>query len=222
MKLRFQQFEHRPTQAANRGQRQGSTLIEIMFASTILVMLIIAIMAAHLVGLREDQWVESKSGASDSSRKILNQLPVDIKSSKMWFIGNMSGTNFVVATNTAQATALELFPTTNSSQPAIIYYFDLSNSNNSDGHLLRGVNTNWNPVVISSNLVNWLGNGYTFNVENYTGSFATNSGGSKSYKQVIHVILQYCMFQYPLTVVGTNGLYDFYKIEFRATPHLPE
>jgi len=218
MKISPAKFERRARAAAGR---QASTLIEIMFTVTILVMLIMAIMSAHLVGLREDQWVESKSGASDSSRKILNQLPGNIKSSKMWFIGNMSGTNFVIATNTAQGTALELCQTTNGSQ-AIYYYFDLSNSNNSDGHLLTTASTNWNPKVVSSNLVNWLGNGYSFNVEDYNGNPATNAGGSKGYKQIIHVTLQFCQFQYPLTVVGTNGLYDYYKIEFRATPHLPE
>jgi hypothetical protein len=207
-----------------RRQESAGTLIEIMFSSTILCLLVIAIMSAHLVGLREDQWVESKGGASDSSRKILNQLPTDIKGSKMWFIGNMdaSGTNFVIATNTAIGTALKLCQTTNGSAFKL-YYFDLANSNNSDGHLMyNATNSIWSPVLITSNLVNWLGGGYTFNVEDFSGNMATNYGSSKGYKQVIHTTLQFCLFQYPLTQVGTNGLYDFYKIEFRATPHLPE
>lgn len=208
------------TQFAQR--KAGNTLIEIMFAVTIMTMLIIGIMSAHLLGLREDQWVESKAGASDSSRKVLQQLPKDIKSSKMWFIGNMSGNSFVIATNSAQGTALQLFETTNGSA-YILYYFDLTYSNNSDVHLMRNAtNTVWSPVLLASNLVNWLGNGYTFQVEDFNGNLATNAGNSKGYKQLIHTTLQYCLFQYPLTQVGTNGLYDFYKMEFRATPHLPE
>jgi hypothetical protein len=204
-------------------RRAGGTLIEIMFAVTIMTMLIIGIMSAHLLGLREDQWVESKAGASDSSRKVLQQLPRDIKSSKTWFIGNMtSGTNFVIATNSAQGTALQLFESTNGSR-YILYYFDLSNSNNNDVHLMRNAtNTVWSPVLLASNLVDWLGAGYTFKVEDFNGNMATNAGTSKGYKQVIHTMLQYCLFQYPLTPVGTNGIYDYYKIEFRATPHLPE
>jgi hypothetical protein len=202
------------------GQR-ASTLIETMFASSFMVVLIMALMAAHLVGLRQNQWVESKSGASDTSRRLLNQLPVDVRSSKMWFIGSIAGTNFSIITNDSRGSALALFQTTNGSQ-AIYYYFDLSNSNNSDGHLLRTSSTNWNPVVVCSNLVNWLGGGYTFNVENYNSQPATNDGDSTSYKNLIHVTLQFCQFQYPLTAVGTNGLYDYYKIEFRVTPHLPE
>ncbi len=205
-----------------RRPEAGGTLVEIMFASAIMTMLIIAIMAAHLVGLREDQWVETKSGASDSSRKVLQKLPEDIKQAKMWFIGNMSGTNFVIATNAASGTALKLFESTNGSA-YILYYFDLTYSNNNDGHLVRNAtNTVWNPVVLASNLVNWLGGGYTFNVENFNGNLMTNDGTSRGWKQVVHTTLQYCQFQYPLTPVGTNGLYDYYKIEFRATPHLPE
>lgn len=199
----------------------GGTLIEMIFTMSMLVVVVMALMAAHLVGLRESQWVESKSGASDTSRRLLNQLPVDIRSSKMWFVGNMSGTNFNIITNSSQGTALKLFQTTNGSV-AILYYFDLVNSNNSDGHLVRVSTTNWNPIVVASNLVNWLGGGYSFAVEDYNGHAATNDADSMSYKRIIHTSLQFCQFQYPLTAVGTNGLYDYYKIEFRVTPHLPE
>ena len=204
-----------------RRRCHGSTLIETIFAVTMLVVVVMALMSAHLIGLREDQWVESKAGASDTSRRLLNQLPVDIRSAKMWFLGTVSGSTFTISTNASQGTAIELCETTNGST-AIVYYFDLSNSNNSDGHLLRTVNTNWNPVVVTSNLVNWLGNGYAFYLEDYNGNPATNVQNSTSYKRIIHLNLQFCQFQYPLTAVGTNGLYDYYKMEFRVTPHLPE
>jgi hypothetical protein len=82
--------------------------------------------------------------------------------------------------------------------------------------------TNWNPVVCASNLVNWLGLGYSFNLEDYSGKPATNDANDTTYKCIIHLDLQFCLFRYPLTPVGTNGLYDYYKMEFRATPHLPE
>jgi hypothetical protein len=201
--------------------RGGHTLVEMMFALGILVVVVGALLAANYVGITQSQWVESKCGASDSSRRMLNQFPVDVKSSKMWFLGSISGTNFVLNTNSSQGTAVELFQTTNGSQ-GIIYYFDLSNTNNNDGHLLRTASTNWNPVIVCSNLVNWLGNGYTFNLEDYAGNPATNGANNTSYKCIIHLDLQFCLFRYPLTAVGTNGLYDYYKIEFRATPHLPE
>jgi len=208
-------------QRVRRRADLAHTLIEMMFAMGVLVLVILALMSAHLMGMREQQWVESKSGASDTSRRLLNQLPVDIRSSKMWFIGSMSGSTFSIITNSSQGTALRLFQTTNGSQ-SITYYFDLGAASASDGHLVRVTTSNTTPVVVASNLVNWLGNGYTFNVEDYNGSPATNDADSNSYKCIIHVMLQFCQFQYPLTQVGTNGLYDYYKIEFKVTPHLPE
>ena len=204
-----------------RGERRlaGSTLIEAMFASAIMIMVIMALLSAHLMGLRLDQLVESKAGASDSSRRTLNKLPMDIRSSKMWNIGNISGTNVVnvVGGQAQQGTALQLYQTASGSQ-YILYYFDLSGSNNSNGKLMRTVSTNWNPVVIASNLINTL----YFRGEDYNGNVSTLDGTSKAYKTVIHTTLQFCQFLYPLTPVGSNGLYDYYKLEFKATPHLPE
>jgi Tfp pilus assembly protein PilW len=206
-----------------RGLRSqaGATLVEVMFASAILLLVIAAVLSAQLMGMRLTQLVESKAGASDSSRKILSQLPADIRSAKRWNIGNLSAsTNFTsLADGSAQSgTALQLFPTTNFSTPYILYYFDLSDTNNSNGRLMRTVNTNWNPVVLASNLINTL----YFIAEDYTGKTATNQGSSSAYKNVIHTTLQYCQFQYPLTQVGSNQLYDYYKMDFKATPHLPE
>jgi hypothetical protein len=211
------------TQLTRRRSRLAFTLIEVMFASGTVVLLILALLGAHLMGLRLDQLVESKGGASDTSRRVLNQLPVDIRSSKMWNIGNLSGTNVTLVTDGSaqQGNALQLFETTNGSQ-YILYYFDLADAANGNGKLMRTSSTNWSPICLASNLVNWLGGGYSFAAENYNGLLATNRGSSKAYKNLIHTILQFCQFQYPLTPVGTNGLYDFYKVEFKATPHLPE
>jgi hypothetical protein len=208
---------------ATRKPVTGATLIEMMFSITILVVVVIAMMSAHLMGLRQNQLVESKGGASDTSRRVLNQLPVDIRSSKTWYIGNLSGTNFSLISGGSgqRGTALKLFDTAIETT-YVLYYFDLSDSNNSNGKLMRTISTNWNPVCLASNLVDWLGGGYQFVAEDYTGNVATNTGNSKAYKNVIHTKLQFCQFQYPLTPVGTNGLYDFYKLEFKATPHLPE
>lgn len=206
-----------------RGRRSlaAATLVEVMFSSAILVIVVMALMSAHLMGMRLSQLVESKAGASDSSRKALNQLPTDIRSAKRWNIGNLSGTsNFVsLADGVAQkGTALQLFPTTNFSTPYILYFFDLSDTNNSNGRLVRTVNTNWSPVVLASNLINSL----YFLAEDYTGKTATNEGTSAAFKNVIHTTLDFKQFQYPLTTVGTNQLYDFYRLDFKATPHLPE
>lgn len=198
----------------------AATLIEVMFSSAILIIVIMALLSAHLMGMRLSQLVESKAGASDSSRKTLSQLPMDIRSAKRWCIGNLSGTTFTALNDGSaqQGAALQLFPTTNFSTPYILYYFDLSDTNNSNGRLMRTVNTNWNPVVLASNLITSL----YFTAEDYTGQTATNEGTSTAYKCVIHTTLDFKQFQYPLTQVGSNQIYDFYRLDFKATPHLPE
>ena len=204
-----------------RPRLMAHTLVEMMFASAILMMVVGALLAAHMIGLREYQLVDSKAGASDTSRTVLNQLPADIRSAKMWKIGNGDSSSFtLIASGSAQqGTALRLFTTTNNSTPYVQYYFDLSASNSSNGKLMRFTSDNQTPVCLASNLVNWLGGGYSFAAEDYRGVTATDA---TAYKNVIHTRLQFCKYLYPLTTVGTNQLYDYYKLEFRATPHLPE
>jgi hypothetical protein len=188
-----------------------------MFASSIMAILVLWLVASQLVGFRMGQLVDSKSGASDSSRKALQQLATDIRSCKMWNIGSLSGTNFTGITSGAvQGSALQLCQTTNGSQ-FTIYYFVNNGANNNV--LMKTSVANWNPATVCSNLLDDL----YFTAEMYNGQIQTNSVNNvNSYKNIIHVTLDFCQFQYPLTQVGTNGLYDFYKLDIRATPHLPE
>jgi Tfp pilus assembly protein PilW len=210
------------------GPRSGYTLVEMMFAVGIMVIMVMALFAAQLVGFRLGQLVDSKSGASDASRHAIQNLVTDIRSAKMWAIGNLTGTNFVQITNAAiQGTALQLDQTTIGStigSQFAIYYF--TNAGNNNGILMCvKANSNWNPMVICSNLIVLPNDNLDlhFTAENYAGQEQTNNiTNVNNYKNIIHVKLDFCQFQYPLTQVGTNGLYDYYKLEFRATPHLPE
>jgi hypothetical protein len=187
-----------------------------MCAAGIMVMVVMALFAAQLVGFRLGQLVDSKSGASDSSRIAIQKLVTDIRTAKMWGIGNLdsTGTNFVAITNgLLQGPVLQLNQTTNGSQ-FTIYYFNTNN-----GTLMRSAIPGWSPTLICSNLIDNL----YFTAEDYAGNPKNISlVNVNNYKNIIHVKLDFCQFQYPLTQVGTNQLYDFYKLEFRITPHLPE
>jgi prepilin-type N-terminal cleavage/methylation domain-containing protein len=211
------------TISAPRQAARAFTLLEMMFSMTIFSMVTLALISAQMMGLRENQLIESKCGASDSSRRVLSKLPEDIRSAKMWQIGSLSGQTFAGITNNSAQNggALQLFQTTNNSA-YIMYYFDTTDVANNNAKLMRYTSANTNPVCLTSNLVNWLTDGFSFVAEDFTGAVTTNQGTSKAYKNVIHVKLQFAQFLYPLTPVGTNGLYDYYKMEFRATPHLPE
>jgi hypothetical protein len=203
------------------GPRSGYTLVEVMFAAGIMVMVVVALFAAQLVGFRLGQLVDSKSGASDSSRIAIQNLVTDIRTAKMWAIGNLdsTGTNFVAITNgLLQGPVLQLDQNTIGStigSQFAIYYF---NTNNGTLMCVKA-NSNWSPTLICSNLIDNL----YFTAEDYAGNPKNISlVNVNNYKNIIHVKLDFCQFQYPLTQVGTNQLYDFYKLEFRITPHLPE
>jgi prepilin-type N-terminal cleavage/methylation domain-containing protein len=206
-----------------RRRARAFTLVEMMVTLAIFGLVMLAMVSAHLLGLRQNQLIESKCGASDSSRRVLGQLPADIRAAKMWEIGTWNGSAFASVPNNAamNGPALQLFQTTNNSA-FIVYYFDTSDAANNNGKLMRLGGGTTNAVCLASNLVDWLTDGYSFVAENYAGIVVTNQAGSQPYKSVIHAKLQFAQFLYPLTAVGTNGLYDYYKMEFRATPHLPE
>jgi Tfp pilus assembly protein PilW len=208
----------------------GFTLIELMMVMVLMIFVLTAIILANLLGLKENQYMASKAGASNTSRMMINQMMSDIRMAKGFTIGTI-GTNFASSTNfTAyipntltslnQGTALALFPIVFSSTESInysnyiLYAFDLTQTNNSNGILWRYTSTNQTATIVASNLINSL----YFTTENYAG--ATN--WAVTYKNVIHTTLQFCEFQYPLTMVGSNYLFNYYRLDCRATPHLPD
>ena len=200
------------------------TLVEVMIAFSLMLVVMGALVAANLIGFEENQYLTAKSGASNNSRIAVNQMLNDIRMAKGYNIGTISGTDFTtfsaITSCTFQGTALQLYPIlvgTNDSidyTKFIIYAFDLSHTNVNNGMLWRYVSTNQVSYVVASNLINSL----YFKSESFNG---TNQFSS-TYKSVIHTTLQFCEFIYPLTLVGSNQLFNYYRIDCRATPHLPD
>ena len=206
-------------------QSQGLSLIEVMMASYIMVyFIVIGLLAVHLMGLREVQLLESKAGASDSARRKIGQLRNDIYGAKGWQIGTCAsdGSGFTAVTNGAwqQGNALIIYPLIiNSNQIVdlsqyLLYCFDSSDIANNNG-VLRYLNTITGTTQISvSNLINPL----YFSSEAFDGS----TQHVRTYKSVIHATFQYAQFQYPLTQVNSNTIFNSYRMDVRATPHLPD
>ena len=189
----------------------GLTLVELMVTVAVFSMAMLALISTHIFGLRQDELIQSKLGASDESRRGFDRITRDIRSAKIWRLGSFSGGTFTGLTNGAQqqGSALQL-SYTNSYSTNVTYYFTTVNG---DNQLCR-LHTGESSTVIASNLINTL----SFTAEDYRGNVATDL----QWRYVLHFILQFRQFQYPLTKVGPTNLYDFYKMEFRVTPHAPD
>lgn len=208
---------------ANRRRGAGFTLIEVMISMALMGLVIAGVLSAQFMGLRQDQLMESKAGINDYSRKAISEMLNDFRGAKGYDIGTAtSAGNFLAISNgnSMQGTAVRLYTAVISTNQTInltnytIYYYDTTQASNFDGVLYRCTSSATTPVAVASNLLSPM----VFYSENWTGAVQT----VRTYKGVIHTTLQFEQFQYPLTRVGTNGLYDYYRIECRATPHLPD
>ena len=166
--------------------------------------------------------MESKAGASDSARRNITQLKNDIYGAKGWQIGSWSGTTFtaIAAGNYQQGPALIIYPLIVNSNQIVdlskytLYYFDSSDIANNNGCLWYLNTVSGASQIMVSNLIAPL----YFTAENYDGS----TQSVRHYKGVIHATFQYSQFQYPLTQVNSNTIFNSYRMDVRATPHLPD
>src|ERR1043165_30588 len=75
------------------------TIAETMITVLIFSLLVTAFIYAHIFGLRYDQLVCSKLGASEQSRRSFEKLTSDIRASKIWRIGSGSQSSFSAVSN---------------------------------------------------------------------------------------------------------------------------
>ncbi len=193
-----------------RGLCTGMTIPEMLITLTIFSFVIIGVISIELFIMKSDQLVSSKIGATDMSRVSFNDLTRDIRSAKIWAIGNGSVSTFTPIPNgTAQhgnALQVSLSADTNS---FIRYFFDTNACT-----LSRFTNGMSSATVLAQNLTNTM----YFQAENYAGSTVSDL----QYKYIIHVIMQFCQFQYPLTHIGPGYYYNYYRIDLRMSPHCPD
>lgn len=195
---------------ASARETRGLTLVEMMVTMAIFSMVVMGLISAHMFGMRQDQLVNSKLGASDESRRAFNQLAGDIRSAKMWRIGTGSEVAFIPTPNgqPQRGNALHLNLTTDTNA-FIRYYFHPASGT------LRRVQSGATGFSVTAN---YLTNTMLFQAEDYLGNLKTEL----TYKYVVRVIMEFYQYQYPLTKVGPGCYYDRYKMEFKVTPHCPD
>jgi Tfp pilus assembly protein FimT len=196
-----------------RGALEGFSIVELMTVMAVFTLVMLAFIYAFVFGLRQDQLVQSKLGASDESRRSFERVARDIRCANSHAVGTyLSGTFTPTLNGTNQVgNALRIYlSATNNNN--IIYYFD-TNGGPQNCKLFRVHTGDAHPICIASNLQNST----TFTAEDFFGNVQQNMLD----KDVIHFTLDFCEYQYPLTKVGPTYYYDRYVMDFRATPHVP-
>ena len=188
--------------------RLGFTLVEMQIALGIFSLVVIGMVYLNLFGLKQDELVLSKLGASDQSRLALAGLSKEIRTAKAFRVGTGSQSSFTPTPNGDGqiGNAVEIYESADMSH--YIRYFIDTNA----GELYRLATDDTSPRLVAQFLTN-----STFEAENYLGELQYDL----TKKNVLHVTLEFRQFQYPLTKVGPEYYYNRYKIEYRLTTHAP-
>ncbi len=188
----------------------GLTLVEMMVAMSIFSMVTVALVYTHLFGLMQDELANSKLGASDQSRRGFGQLAEHVRCAKIWRIGNGGLSSFTpIANGTGQQGNALMINLTTATNTYILYFFD-----SSKGELRRRRSGVTGSEIIAKDLTGTM----FFRAENHRGDLQTDL----THKGVVHVWLEFRQYQYPITKVGPGHYYDYYKMEFRLTSHVPD
>jgi hypothetical protein len=181
-----------------------------MVVSALFGIMVAGSVYCQMFGMRQDQWVNSKIGATEMARLGFNDLANDVRSAKVWDIGNGNLTSFtgIPQGSNQRGNVLKLCMTTDTNR-YYVYYFDTNKFK-----LYRGHSGSTNTTCVAQSLTNTM----YFQVQNYHGDNATDL----THKNVINVVMQFCQYQYPITRIGPGCLYDYYKMEMRLTPHTPD
>ncbi len=202
----------------------GMTLVEMMCSMVIFMLLIAGLVSVNLCGMRPHVLVNRALGANDQSRLNFNLMLDEIRSSKNIQIGHGDYTAFVALTNglAQQGETLQIIPSTNLTM-FIYYWFDTNNCELWRAGITNGtITTN----VVAQYLTNvtsiWLTNSMMFRAMDYTGT--TNlmvDPTNYNFNYVVSILMQFYQYQYPLTYVGSNYLYNYYQLTYSATRRSP-
>lgn len=217
------------------GSRRGAramTMAEMMVCVGLFTLVYAGLVSVNLFGLRQDELVNSKLGASDQSRLNFQLMLDEIRSGKNVQIGTGNYANFVPIGNGPQVgDTIQIWPSTNTNY--YIYYYFLTNVSPNGSWLVRA---SLNNGALATNIVaKYLTNMYSALLTN---SLATTNPlcfsamslngtnwtiltmdptniSTRSY--TVDVLLQFYQYQYPMTMVGSNFLFDYYQIELSAS-----
>jgi hypothetical protein len=189
----------------------GFTLGEMMIAVAVFSLVIAAMVAVQIFGLRVYTLAATKLTATQGGRETMNVIRDQIRSASQVYVGTYTNSTFTrIANGLSQiGNALQISWITNGivTNQCVVYYQDGSTN------LLYSVSNNV-PTVLASYITNNL----CFQAVDYTG---TNVLTNYLNNPVIAVTLQFYQWEYPVGFVGgsSNGVnaYDYYILRTQVT-----
>lgn len=184
---------------------RGYTLVEMLFTLVIMVLAIGAVLAAYIYSIKMTQFTRPKLGASDEARQAISLITDEIRSARSIKIGTGTLSSFteVGAFSAQVGNALQLHPTTNTSQ-FIRYYWD-----SADKKLKRTTDGASSSFIVANSVSNQM----VFTAEDFKGNTLSNNYNNR----IISMTLNFYQIQYPITAVGPGNYYDYYQLRARIT-----
>jgi len=192
------------------GQRRAAlgvrafTITEILVAMAVFLMMILGVLTVHIFGLKMNQLVSAKMGASDEARRAISKMVSEIRSAGIVRIGTGSKTTFTEATGLQQGNSIQVFPSKTNKTDFIRYYWD-----STDKRLKRSVNNGAAVLVVANSITNSM----VFTAENFAGTVNTDNQNNR----VIGMTLQFYQLEYPTVPIGPGAYYDFYQLRAKIT-----
>ena len=186
-------------------RRRAFTLPEIMSVMALFSLLLLALISSQIMGIKMYRISESKLTATAGGRRALDQVRDEIRSGKVLLVGNGSSSTFTPSADNQPniGHAVQIYATTNTNT-FVRYYLDAN-----DDRLKRVKSGSTNVQVIA----NYVTNDIAFRAEDFRGQVLTNNQNNR----VIRMVLEFYQWEFPVATVGTNGLYDYYRLQTRIT-----
>lgn len=203
------------------------TLSEIMVAMAIFTMVGGMVLYAHVCGLKMYQMLYCKLGASEDAKSAINRLVNEIQSSYDFDVGPGNSNSFAMPAigTPQQGNALQIyFFATNTGTGTVavvtnqnfIRYYHITNPASADyGKVFRFINvSNSTRTTVIANKVT---NSPIFFFEDFRSTTTNQILTEPTRKMVLGVDLVFYQMQYPVVTLGSNSLFDYYRLRTKIT-----
>ena len=226
-----------PNQIGPRRTADGAfTFAEMCIALGIFSMVVAAMVAVQLFGLRMYTLAATKLSATEGCRKTLNAIRDQIREANYVDVGICTSTpsffNSLSTNVSQQGNAVKVYPTiytnaynynpTYNTNVYSLFYLDMTDPNNFKMTRFTTASNADNTSLVTNTtvLAGYITNQDIFTAEDYSGTPLTNEQ-SWNKREVISIKLQFYQWEYPIAKVATNGaidnMYDSYQLRTRVT-----